>query len=231
MYWKLTCLAETEAPAEGPVEGRFVVHRHHDAAGPHLDVRLEQDGYLAGWRVDGVSFENAPWATEKMPHPVEWLLQDGEAVREDEGVYAWRERTPEGGTIELRGRAGVRRLRVERMRGLSARCVRAIAEALGEEDLEEAAAAQLIRDGQAARQRSIARFCGLGRELDGAAFDEALWRKTLTGLTLREIASYLEGLEVRFDRAYPPQPVSQPEPLPAWSAAEDAGRAFEILLG
>ena len=73
MYWKVTC-EEADDTAIGPAEpdGRFVLHRHCDADGPHLDLRLEQDDYLLGWRIDGVDLAAAPWAVEKAPHPLAW---------------------------------------------------------------------------------------------------------------------------------------------------------------
>ena len=87
----------------------------------------------------------------------------------------------------------------------------------------------LLEDGIAARQRAIARFCGLGRELDGTSFDEAVWRKTLAPLSLTEIHRHLEGFEVRFDRKYPPQPVSQPEALDEADAGVGRDRAMSIV--
>lgn len=234
MFWKLTRItdeADFPAAAAQRVDGRFVLHRHRDALGPHLDLRLEQEGYLAGWRIEGLALAEECWATEKMPHPLAWLTQDGEAIRAEDGEYAWRERGADGGVLELRGRAGVTFYRVERAPGLPAYCMRSVAEALEAEQAAPEVAAALIHDGMAARKRAIERFCGLGRELDGTSFNESLWRKTLSGLSLREISAYLDSLEVRFDRAYPPQAVSRPEPLPAWQAAPGMDRAFEILAG
>lgn len=233
MFWKLDAVdVEAEnALAEGkaPEAGRFVLHRHTDAAGPHLDLRLEQDGYLLGWRIDGLRLEDGPWATEKAPHPTRWLEQDGEAVREDAGVYAWITRDEEHCEVELRGQTGARRIRVKREAGLPARCVGAICDALRTHEAAPDQAARLIADGVTARKRAIERFCGLGRELDGRAFDEAVWRKTLGTLSLREIHSHLEALEVRFDRKYPPAPVSRPEPLPEEQPDGSWQRAVGIL--
>jgi hypothetical protein len=83
-----------------------------------------------------------------------------------------------------------------------------------------------MRDGALARQRAIERFCGLGRELDAEAFDPAVWRKTLAGLTLEEIQAHLRTYEVRFDRVYPPAPVSRPERL-----ADDGSQRASVALG
>lgn len=232
MYWKLRCQEQRDETAAGPMEGRFVLHRHRDAQGPHLDLRLEQDGYCLGWRVDAEALDGEAWAAEKSPHPAHWLEADGDAVREDGGAYRWTQRDARGGVLELHGRDGVQRLRVERVAGLPAACVRAICDTLAASDCAPHSAAPLIADGLEARRRAMARFVGLGRELDGAGFDEAVWRKTLEPLSLREVFSHLEALEARFDRKYPPEPVSRPERLP--EEREDgagAERALEILWG
>lgn len=235
MYWELRCtkpMAAGEAPENSvPAAGRYVLHRHHDAAGPHLDLRLEQDGYLMGWRIEGVSLDAAVWGTEKAPHSVRWLEQDGDAIREDAGVYAWVERSPDGGELELRGREGVRRVRVERRAGLPICCVRSLSEAMTEHGLEADALAGLIADGVVARGRAVARFCGLGRELDGSAFDEQVWRDTLASRSLEEIQAHLRALEVRFDAKYPPQPVSKPERLEDEAPARRCEEVLAMLEG
>ena len=232
MFWKIRLEKDADGTEEAPVtwDGRFVLHRHYDSEGPHLDLRLEQEGYLVGWRVDGVTLDGDRWATEKGPHPVQWLEQDGDAVREDAGAYAWLERGPEGGVLVLQGQGGaVRRLEVRRESGLPGAVVGAIREVLEAHRVEPQEAAELIADGVAARQRAIGRFCGLGRELDGSAFDEPVWRKTLAGLTLDEIHTQLRAYEVRFDRKYPPQRVSRPERLPSAADEERTGAARAIV--
>lgn len=232
MYWKLSRVERKEAPEtnETPGDGRFVLHRHNDAQGPHLDLRLEQEGYLAGWRIAGGALAEGAWATEKMPHPVYWLDQDGEAVREDAGVYVWRAREADHAELELQGGAGVMRLRLEMAPGLPVERVQAIRETLARHGLAPEQAADLVADGVTARQRAIERLCGLGRELDGGAFPEGFWRKTLGTLSLRDIHTHLESFEQRFDAKYPPQPVSRMESLPEETGAAGQGRALEILF-
>lgn len=239
MYWKVSCevLASKEmttpegvAAGGAPDEGRFVLHRHLDGDGAHLDLRLEQEGYLLGWRIDGVQLDEERWATEKSPHPLHWLERDGDAVREDEGVYAWVERSAEGGTLELRGRSETRRLRVSKVRGFPARCAQSVLEAMARHSVEGDAVAGLIGDGLCARNRAIERLCGLGRELDGRAFDDRMWREVLSGRSLEDVQRHLHGFELRFDAKYPPQPVSQPEALEG--EEEGVGRreqAMDIL--
>lgn len=229
MYWKITCEdVPADAVAPDSADGRFVLHRHTDADGPHLDLRLEHEGYLLGWRIDGPTLGGEPWATEKAPHPPHWLDHEGGAVCEDAGVYAWVERGARN-TVLLYGRHRARRISARRETGLIPSAVRAICSALAEAGAGAADAARLIRDGLHARHRAVERFCGLGKELDGNAFDDPVWRKTLAALTLDEIHAQLRAYEVRFDKTYPPQPVSQPEPLPAWDHTPRSSQAMAIL--
>ena len=228
MFWKIEVLDGAEKTrGDAAPDGRYVLHRHHDAAGEHLDLRLEADGYLVGYRIGGVTLEDGAWATEKMPHPLAWLEQDRDAVREEAGTYAWRYRGEDCRELELHGPAGARVLRVSLESGLDAGSARAIAEALRGEQTAPARAAALIRDGAVARRRAVERFCGLGRELDGRAFDEPVWRKTLEPLALEEIQQHLQGYEVRFDAKYPPEPTSVPEPL----EDDDGARVLALARG
>jgi len=229
MFWELR-LESTEDidPKDMKPCGRFVIHRHYDGQGPHLDVRIEMDGYLMGWRVDGLELSGEPWAAEKAPHPLRWLTHDGDAIREDEGDYAWLERNGDCRRIALRGRGGVRVLRLDRVWHVEPSMVRALMGAVRDHDITPENVKRLIADGCSARQRAISRFCGLARELDGNAFDEKVWRRALNGMCLDEIHVQLRALETRFDQKYPPVPVSQPERLPE-EEGEGRGDALAIL--
>lgn len=215
MFWKLT--EEQDAMSNDwdatPPSGRFVLHRHVDQGRPHLDLRIEEDGHLVGWRIDGDALDHEQWATEKAPHPVGWLNNDRDATREDAGTYTWVERGAEHGRILLRGRNGDRLIRVERTQGLPPAAVQSIRNALDKEGAKPADAARLIAEGATARRRAIERFCGLARELDKAAFDEMVWREALSRMNLDQIHRQLRAYEVRFDREHPPAPVSRPERL------------------
>ncbi len=228
MYWKLTCDPSTILNDHRP-DGRFVLHRHRDASGIHLDLRLEHGDALMGWRIDGTSLETGAWATFKAPHPTAWLAQDGDAVRDDEGVYQWLERSSERRVLVLRGRHGDRLLRLDHVVGLPPACVRDVSEVLERHGLEPRDAGRIVADGLTARQRAIARLCGLGRDLDGDAFDEVLWRRTLENLALDEIHAQLRTFELRFDAKYPPEPVSQPDPLPEDTHPERTESVLSIL--
>lgn len=218
-------------PGGDSASRRFVLHRHHDEGGAHLDLRLEQDGYLMGFRVEGTRLSGEAWATVKPPHPMHWLDKHGDAVPEDGGTYDWTTGDARGGVLLLRGARGTVQVTVTPEPGLQAAeiaAVRAAAETLGVplEDL-----AGLAEDGAAARERAVARYCGLGRELDGPAFNDPLWRNTLAGERLAVIQQYLHALEVRFDRKYPPAPVSVPVALDDDEDAVSTGRAMGILKG
>lgn len=235
MYWKLTAL--TRAPA-GPAggegaapAGRFVLHRHQDTQGAHLDLRLETDNGLRGWRIEAEQLEPGAWATWKQPHPAAWLDYDGEAVRCDEGSYVWHVNEPETRELALHGKTGIAVLRFERRAPATPACLRAVDALIEQHTLKADHIAGLIEDGLAARRNAVARYCGLGRELDGAAFDEAGWRALFESKSLREIGDHLAALEVRYDRQRPPQPVSRPEALDAATDAAEQRRerALRVL--
>jgi hypothetical protein len=232
MYWKLSMERDGQAQsaAMGAAQGRFVLHRHHDADGPHLDLRFEQDGYLSGFRVDGLSLDCEVWASEKGAHPVEWLERDGDAVREDSGTYR-REVANDGEMrITLHGAQGTRVLHAVRERGLTPSIVRAVRDALRANGAAAQDAAGLIADGTTARRRAIERLCGLARELDGAAFDENVCKRSLAALSLEDIHAQLRSYETRFDAKYPPAPVSRPEPIDEPLDNSRSNTARSILL-
>jgi hypothetical protein len=163
-----------------------------------------------------------------MPHPAQWLEADGDAVREDAGVYAVRAEAGDYRELELRGEGGARIVRFEREATLDAAAARDIALALRETSTSATHAAKLLKDGATARRRAIERLCGLGRELDGRAFDDTQWGRMLAGCTLDEVHAQLQVYEARFDAKYPPQPVSMSEPL---DDAEEAGRVWALVRG
>ncbi|MCC6489011.1 MAG: hypothetical protein IT364_16040 [Candidatus Hydrogenedentes bacterium] len=231
MYWRVTSEEVSGGARESRefADGSFVLHRHRDADGPHLDLRIECGDCLMGWRIDACTFDGEPWATEKAPHDRRWLEQHGDAECVDAGLYRWAEQRPDARALLLMGRNADRMIRIERAEGLNPSTVRAVRDALSACNVEAAHAAQLITDGVTARTRAIERVCGLGRELDGSAFDDGLWRRTLAQLSLDEIHVHLRALELRFDAKYPPSPVSRPEPLPSREAGRHAERALTIL--
>jgi len=218
MLWRITSEA-IEAEDIGEESGRFVLHRHTDADGPHQDLRLEHGGFLVGWRIEGDALLEAPsLATEKMPHPLRWLEEDGEAERQDAGSYAWVERLPKRRVLLLRGDRGVRRVTAELVDGFDPGAAARLAATMEKARVPLESLPLLVEEGLTARRRAVARLIGLGRELEGEAFDAELTKRMLTGLTLDEVHAHLRSYEARFDARYPPRPVSQPE-----SVDEEAG--------
>ncbi len=210
MFWKIAQFEKTKNPADFVSAGRFVLQRHTDAQGEHLDLRLEANGHLRGWRIDAAALARGAWATEKAPHPLRWLDDDGAAQRVDAGEYAIEHQGP-AAYLLLRSAGGSTRVVMTPAPELPASAARGIAEALHTVKAAPADGARLIADGVAARSRATERLCGLARELDGDAFEEKLSRRTLAGLTLDEIHAQLRAYEVRFDAKYPPLPISKPE--------------------
>ncbi len=231
MFWKIRMDDGLEASGLGEREGRFVLHRHRDGLGEHLDLRLECDGYLLGWRMaPGVDGEEQ-FASEKGPHPVRWLDEEEAAVVVDRGVYGWLERDGDGGSLFLEGEKGLRRVVVSRVDGLTVEVACGIEKALRDLELPMGEAGALIVDGVVSRRRAVERLCGLGRELDGGDFEEETWRKTLGLLSLEEIHGQLRAFESRFDAKYPPAPVSIPEGLGDEGEASRSDAALSIVRG
>jgi len=228
MIWRM----KTEAPCAslkcgGSPEGRFIVHRHRDAAGVHLDLRLEAGDHLLGWRIDGDELENGALATEKPPHPLRWLEEDDEAERVDSGSFSVLRNGPDEKTVLLHGERNAYCVALCRETDVTPAALRSLLDAALEAGCSLGDLGQLVADGAVARKRAIARLCGLGRELDGHAFDEAGTRHMMRALSLDEIHRQLRAYEVRFDQKYPPRPVSRPEALD--EGAEGHQRAMEIL--
>ena len=188
------------------------------------------EGYLLGWRIDALNLDAEVLASEKAPHPPHWLDQDGEAQREDAGHYRWLSRTEDGGELMLYGEQGTRHIRVEREGELSPTKVCHILKALEKTGLKLSEAPALINDGIVARRHAVERFCGLGRELDGSAFEEKTWRTTLASRSLEDIQQHLRAYEVRFDQKFPPQATSQPESLPESNSEIRSGQALDICM-
>lgn len=199
-------------------DGRYILHRHSDAQGPHRDLRIEEDGVLRGWRIteDG---DGAMMAVEKAAHPVHWLNpESGKAagmVCEERGTYAWVERSPMRAVIRLQGSGGSKTIEINALEELAPCTVHGLRAFMAENRVKEPALSGLLRDGLSARRRAMYRLAGLARELDGEAFDAALWERMAREMTLDELHAHLRCYETRFDAKYPPRPVSQPEPLEA----------------
>ncbi len=231
MLWKVTSESQESITKDLPFhDGRFVLHQHRDNRGEHVDLRVEWGDTLLGWRIEGNPFaEQGAWAEEKMPHPRHWLTQDGNALREDSGLYRWLDRNDAQRRILLKGRKIDSILTFVRVDDITPSTIGVIRDVLLQHRLDPRDAASLIRDGMAARKRATARLCGLGKELDGNTFDEGVWRKALSHLSLDEIHQQLRAFELRYDLAYPPEPVSKPEKLIESSDADAFRRGLKFL--
>jgi hypothetical protein len=214
MLWNLTAapLAETQ-DCKRPCDGRFVLHRHSDNDGLHLDLRLELEGYLMGWRIQSNELLGEHWATLKTPHAMRWLDCDCDLTRVDSGAYSWLVQTSNRRVLVLHGEHATTRIDARANEWATPRVLGEIAGLSRECDVSSSDLKQLLADGVVSRKRAIERLCALGRELDGFAFDDMAWRKLLCKLSLNEINGHLRAYEARFDAKYPPTPVSQPEPL------------------
>ena len=230
MFWRLISHPGACDGNPAPNAKRFVLHRHIDAHGPHLDLRLEQDGYLVGYRIDALSLDEEAWASEKSAHPIDWLARDADAVRLDAGTYQHRI-GDETVHLTLYGTGGMHELHLTLDSRITPRTAGAICTALQELGASAGDVPRLIADGMYARRRAAGRLCGLARELDGAAFDEDVCRRSLEQLSLDDIHAQLRAYEVRFDAKYPPMPVSKPEPLPEPGAAQRRDEALAIARG
>ncbi len=231
MYWKITEMTRQEAGAPAADASRFVLHRHQDAEGVHHDLRLEDGNCLLGFRIAGQALEAGCWATEKMPHPKEWLQQDRDAQRVLAGNYGWRDTEPNHRELLLHSGEATVTLHFERCAALPVESVRALATLAQEQHVALNGLPALVEDGLAARRNAMARFCGLSRELDGTGFDEQHWRDLFGGMTLHQIGEHLAAVEARYDRSHPPAPVSRPETLDHKEHAQEnrAQRVREIL--
>jgi hypothetical protein len=220
----------TERPDVGTSEPRrFVLHGHRDDAGDHLDLRLEEGDVLVGWRLPPDVVEQLAVGKQvpcelKRIHPIRWLDVDEEGCSlEDSGTYTWVTKSGTRALIAFRGEqlAGV--YSVTRQQGDRKspadeydESVAFIREKCGLDLGRMDDAAELVaraHDGDTARKRAVERLCALGRQLDGDSFDEQMWRKTLGGLSLREIHGHLRPFERRFDERHPPVPVTRQERL------------------
>ena len=232
-YWELHPVAgEYELET---AEGKYVIHRHADGGGVHLDLRYEVGDKLSGFRIPVAELEEffgtgSKECEPKGLHPVAWLeVNTSDCTLVERGVYGWRQSDGDGRVLVLRGEkwSGTFAVRRDDTPQMNLDAVRRVAEACGAERFDEAVAQRIVskmQDGESARHHAVERLCGVGREVDGERFDEELWRRSVAGLSLREIQAHVGAYEKRFDEKYPLQPVTKPEPLDV----QDNGRWQEI---
>jgi hypothetical protein len=225
---------EPAADPDGDGHGRYVLHRHTDEGGPHLDLRIElPEGTLAGWRLPVDALDRAGASGDvlcsvKAEHPARWLDHDSaDCTVADAGRYSQVQE--KDGSVRLAFTGGVLNGLYEFRRRSDENVLVALVEVTERfaggtasiEDVERLAAA--AEDGRTARTRAVERLCGLGRELDGDAFDEPLWRSMLAPLSLNEIHRQIARFERRYDEKYPPVHVTR-----ASETVEDEKRKEEV---
>ncbi|HOK09982.1 MAG TPA: hypothetical protein PLT82_11210 [Candidatus Hydrogenedens sp.] len=212
-------------------EGRFVVQRHKDKQGHHLDVRLEQDHYLLGWRIEAHELLPKLWGQEKLPHDPIWLETDKETECLLAGRYRWFKQSDTCGYLELTSETGQQMVyQVERWAGFPARFQQALWQRMQTWQIAPADVPSLIEDGIHARKYAIRKLCGLGQFLDGDAFCSEHWEKALARCSLEEIYSYLQKWEARFSRYAPSERISRPEKIDeSWVKSGDNKLSQEIL--
>ena len=95
---------ETDFSAREAPEGKgFVLHRHRDEEGEHLDLRLENGEVLVGWRLPRDASERLAHGETvtcelKRMHPRKWLdVNEEGCFVEDAGRYRWLERSADRG--------------------------------------------------------------------------------------------------------------------------------------
>ncbi len=232
MNWHLVevrTMGESAAPENW--EGRFVLQAHRDNAGAHLDLRLEYAGVLLGFRVAATELEAGSWATEKSPHPLRWLDQDGTAERLDEGKYAWVQHDAESGILHLNGRDGQRVLHFKRETMLAPAVSMRVHAWLAEHDLAVDSLPALVEDGYQARKHAVRQLLGLGRVLEQSEFDVTYWEEHLRHADLKTILAHLQRFEARFDTAFAPNTCAQPAPISEQNDDTQTAQAWAMLLG
>ncbi len=222
-----------EIPVELPFhsEGRFVLHRHKDKQGIHLDLRIEQKGYLLGWRIDSTELQSELWGVEKLPHSSAWLDTTEHADLVHSGDYRWFSHGDGNGYLVLRLENQVQRVyHIERWAGFSLRFQRALWQSMRKWQVLPAQVISLIEDGVEARNYAIQRLCGLGKFLEGDCFDSSHWEKVLSQCSLSEIHAYLKKWEDRFEKQSPPERLSRPEKVDeSWSNEAESHTSQSLL--
>ena len=232
MNWHLVEVrtAETSSPPAN-WEGRFVLQAHRDSAGAHLDLRLEYAGILLGYRVAATELETGSWATEKSPHPLRWLEQDGTAERLDEGMYSWLQHDADEGILLLNGRDGQMILHFKRENLLEPAVSMHVHSWLADHGLASDSLPALVEDGHQARKHAVRQLLGLGRVLEQSEFDVTYWEEHLRHADLKTILAHLQRFETRFDNAFTPSTCAQPAPLPEQNEDTQTAQAWAMLLG
>ncbi len=222
-----------EIPPEIPFhsEGRFVIHTHKDKQGSHFDLRIEQNGYLLGWRIDDTELRNELWGTEKLPHDLSWLDTENTSSATETGDYRWFSHGDGNGYLILRMKDPHQiTYRVERWGGFPIRFQRALWQNMRKWQLTPSQVLSLIEDGITARNYAIQRICGLGTYLEGDNFDASQWEKVMSRCSFNEIYANLKKWEARFEAQSPPTTRSRPEKVDeSWTETTNSQKHKNLI--
>lgn len=210
-----SCTSELSELEPFHSEGRFVLHRHRDKYGDHLDLRIEQDGYLLGWRLEAQELGEVMWGTEKLPHHPAWLEEKNGVEVVLTGKYRWHSHDENSGYLILyddQNTTPVRTYRIDRWRGLPLSIQQKIARCVQQHGIRWGQLAGLIEDGLTARKQAIHRLRGLVQFLDGESLDDSHWIQLLEQASLHEIHRYLHQWSVRAEMQQPPPRLTKPDP-------------------
>ncbi|HOK90594.1 MAG TPA: hypothetical protein PK379_11270 [Candidatus Hydrogenedentes bacterium] len=210
MFWILESMEPRDDAPSGGWAGQWVLHHHRDADGPHLDLRLEAGGVLAGLRIDGNTLEPGVRAVEKGPHPAAWLRAAGELQVAGRGRWGWESREPARRALVLDDGRTRRLLAWTRLPALPIVVATRLVEWCDSNGVAPERLPDLCADGMRARRAALARCRGLAALLEGHDFDPEAWNALLEPLDLEGLNARLEALEARVDRQHPPIPWTRP---------------------
>ncbi|MCX8065998.1 MAG: hypothetical protein N3G21_12650 [Candidatus Hydrogenedentes bacterium] len=168
--------------------GRFIIHRHSDIAGEHIDIRLEEDFSLVGWRVDGTSeLGDEMWGVAKLPHHP-GLLDDGTIPVVAKGKFRWLLDNKDDTFLELEFDDGeIRVYKVEKHGGLPASIQNRLNKIISDNGLSWDEALSLIGDGIKAREWLITKICGMVEYSGNYILPQAEYAEYLKGKSLDEL--------------------------------------------
>lgn len=191
--------------------GRFIVQRHQDNLGVHIDIRLEHEGYLTGWRIDGVSeLADEMWGEAKLPHNPN-LLYDANLPEIERGIYQWYLEDGEIGILELVSTSeDCKVFRVEKCCGVPLSVQRKLIEICSGYGLKWDEVSSLIGDGLKAREWMITKICGMAQYLDDQAFVQDDYVEYLKNRSFEELKESLIIWEKRLSLKKPVERVTKP---------------------
>lgn len=226
MFWMLDSIETINTDPLDGWAGQWILHRHRDHYGPHLDLRLEFRGILGGLRVDADALIPGVPATEKGPHPNAWLTAEGPAQEVGRGRWAWEKYTPDHRVLLLDNGTDRLRLGWKRAPALPTSVIVQLAAWAQQNHLTPDQLSALCADGLRARQAARARCRGLAALIEAEHFDPDAWNDLLEPLNLDALNQKLDALEARLDQLHPPAPWTHPPDATTETPEHQDPRAF-----